>query len=93
MSLKEDLILGFSQFSPSLMTEGDQAMRRPLFPITLWAWQRDTLHLLNYFSSLAEALLYAKKLPFTPLVLSTGIDLPFDETRLSANEFGEVPGY
>lgn len=70
----------------------NQVMHEPFFPVTLWALQKGTLHLLSFFSSLTEALLFARNLPFTPLVLSAGQDLPFDETRLSAYEFGEMSG-
>jgi hypothetical protein len=70
----------------------DETMRQPLFPITIWALKRNTLYMLNYFSSLAEALLYARNLPFTPMVFSTVNDLPFDEARIAATEFEEGPG-
>jgi hypothetical protein len=65
-------------------------MRKPIFPITIWALKRDSLYLLSFCSSLAEALLYARKLPFTPLVVAQTGDLPFMESSVSPIEYGEV---
>ena len=60
-------------------------MRQPLYPINVWAYQANAWRLFNFCESLHEALDCAKKLPYTPVVLSTKRD-----QLLSENEFGEL---
>jgi hypothetical protein len=47
------------------------------------------MRLFNFCSSIDEALDCAKKLPYTPVVLSTKRDLPFIEESVSQSAFGE----
>jgi hypothetical protein len=72
--------LGLKEFS----------VKPPLYPINVWAYQANAWRLFNFCESLHEALDCAKKLPYTPVVLSTKRDLPFHEQLLSENEFGEL---
>jgi hypothetical protein len=64
--------------------------KKSLYPITVWAYQGNRFNLFNFCESLIEALDWANKLPFTPTVLSSNLDLPFGEEMLSPQEFGEV---
>ena len=65
-------------------------MRQPLYPINVWAYQANAWRLFNFCESLHEPLDCAKKIPYTPVVLSTKRDLPFHDQLLSENEFGEL---
>ena len=73
-------VLGLKEFS----------VKQPLYPINVWAYQANAWRLFNFCESLHEALDCAKKLPYTPVVLSTKRDLPFHEQFLSENEFGDL---
>jgi hypothetical protein len=64
-------------------------MRKTIFPITIWALKRESIYLLNFCSSLAEAILYAKRFPFTPLVFAQTGEVPFEEGHISPLEYGE----
>jgi hypothetical protein len=64
--------------------------KKSLYPITVWVYQGSRFSLFNFCESLIEALDWANKLPFTPIVLSSNLDLPFGEEMLSPQEFGEV---
>ena len=75
--------------SSSLGPEG-VPVRQPLYPINVWAYQANAWRLFNFCESLHEALDCAKKLPYTPVVLSTKRDLPFHDQFLSENEFGDL---
>lgn len=46
-------------------------MRRPLYPINVWAYQANAGRLISLCESISEALDCAKKLHYTPVVLST----------------------
>jgi hypothetical protein len=65
-------------------------VKPPLYPINVWAYQANAWRLFNFCESVHEALDCAKKLPYTPVVLSTKRDLPFHEQFLSEHEFGEL---
>ena len=65
-------------------------VKQSLYPINVWAYQANAWRLFNFCESLHEALDCAKKLPYTPVVLSTKRDLPFHEQFLSENEFGDL---
>jgi len=64
-------------------------VRQSLYPINVWAYQANAWRLFNFCESLRDALDCAKRLPYTPVVLSTNHDLPFHEQFLSENEFGD----
>jgi len=68
----------------------ESPVKQPLYPINVWAYQANAWRLFNFCESLHEALDCAKKLPYTPVVLSTKRDLPFHEQFLSENEFGDL---
>ena len=68
----------------------ESLVKQPLYPINVWAYQANAWRLFNFCESLHEALDCAKKLPYTPVVLSTKKDLPFDEQFLSENDFGDL---
>ena len=65
-------------------------MREPLFPISVWAYHNRSISLLTFCQSVDEAVEYAKHLPFTPVVLSTKDDLPFEVERVSEGVFGDA---
>jgi hypothetical protein len=67
-------------------------MRKTLFPINVWAYQGNAWRLFNFCESINDALQCAKKLPFTPVVLSAHGALPFNEEMVSEQEFGELTG-
>ena len=71
------------------LAEGVPVKQSP-YPINVWAYQANAWRLFNFCESLHEALDCAKKLPYTPVVLSTKRDLPFHEQFLSENEFGDL---
>src|SRR5688572_27936054 len=79
-SIRRLTVLGLKEFS----------VKQPLYPINVWAYQANAWRLFNFCESLHEALDCAKKLPYTPVVLSTKRDLPFHEQFLSENEFGDL---
>ena len=78
------------QLASSSLGLKESPMRQPLYPINVWAYQANAWRLFNFCESLHEALDCAKKLPYTPVVLSTKRDLPFHDQLLSENEFGEL---
>ena len=65
-------------------------MRKPLYPINVWAYQANAWRLFTFCQNIYEALICAKKLPFTPVVLSSRRELSFVEDQLSEREFGEL---
>ncbi len=64
-------------------------MRKTIFPITIWAQKREPIYLPSFCSSLTEAILYAKRFPFTPLVFAQTGEVPFEEGHISPLEYGE----
>ena len=64
-------------------------VKQPLYPINVWAYQANAWRLFNFCESVRDALDCARKLPYTPVVLSTKRDLPFHEQFLSESEFGD----
>ncbi len=65
-------------------------MRKQLFPVSVWAYHGNTMSLLTFCQSVDEAVEYAKHLPFTPVVLSSEKDLPFEAKHISEGVFGET---
>jgi len=65
-------------------------MREPLFPVSVWAYHNRSISLLTFCHSVDEAVEYAKHLPFTPVVLSTKADLPFEADHVSEGVFGDA---